>query len=67
MEFKIRHHTVWIQQGIVINWFIPAAAHPQGSRTFCFAKLRSLPQANVRYFFVRFDLMNWRDSGIMVR
>ncbi|MBR3678916.1 MAG: hypothetical protein IKL87_01785 [Oscillospiraceae bacterium] len=25
MEFKIRHHTVWIQQGIVINWFIPVA------------------------------------------
>jgi hypothetical protein len=37
------------------------------SRTFCYAKLRSLPQANVRYFFVRFDLMNWKDYGIMVR
>ncbi len=35
------------------------------SRTFCIAKLRSLPQANVRYFFARFDLMNWKDYGIM--
>ena len=36
------------------------------SRTFCYAKLRSLPQANVRYFFARFDLMKWKDYGIMI-
>ena len=35
------------------------------SRTFCFAKLRSLPMANVRYFFARFDLMKRKDYGIM--